>query len=128
VPYVVLNYVDRMDLAYAAADAVLCRSGSNTVTEVSGVGLPAIYVPLPIGNGEQALNARPVVDAGGGLLVADAALTPEWVAASVPGLLTDAGRLAEMGASATGVIPLDADEKLARIVLDAARGATGADS
>ena len=87
VPYVVLNYVDRMDLAYAAADAVLCRSGSNTVTEVSGVGLPAIYVPLPIGNGEQALNARPVVDAGGGLLVADAALTPEWVAASVPGLL-----------------------------------------
>ena len=114
-----LNYVDRMDLAYAAADAVLCRSGSNTVTEVSGVGLPAIYVPLPIGNGEQALNARPVVDAGGGLLVADAALTPEWVAASVPGLLNDAARLATMGAAATGVIPLDADEKLARMVLDA---------
>jgi UDP-N-acetylglucosamine--N-acetylmuramyl-(pentapeptide) pyrophosphoryl-undecaprenol N-acetylglucosamine transferase len=120
VPYVVLNYVDRMDLAYAAADAVLCRSGSNTVTEVSGVGLPAIYVPLPIGNGEQSLNARPVVDAGGGLLVADAALTPEWVSASVPGLVNDAARLAEMGAAARGVIPLDADEKLARIVLDAA--------
>ena len=120
-PYVVLNYVDRMDLAYAAADAVLCRAGSNTVTEVSGVGLPAVYVPLPIGNGEQALNARPVVDAGGGLLVSDAALTPEWVAASVPGLLHDTERLATMGAAATGVIPLDADEKLARIVLDAGR-------
>jgi UDP-N-acetylglucosamine--N-acetylmuramyl-(pentapeptide) pyrophosphoryl-undecaprenol N-acetylglucosamine transferase len=119
VPYVVLNYVDRMDLAYAAGDAVLCRSGSNTVTEVSGVGLPAIYVPLPIGNGEQALNARPVVDAGGGLLVADAALTPEWVAASIPGLLNDRARLATMGAAATGVIPLDGDEKLARMVLDA---------
>ena len=74
-----------MDLAYAAADAVLCRAGSNTVTEVSGVGLPAIYVPLPIGNGEQALNARPVVDAGGGLMVADAALTPEWVTEHRPG-------------------------------------------
>jgi UDP-N-acetylglucosamine--N-acetylmuramyl-(pentapeptide) pyrophosphoryl-undecaprenol N-acetylglucosamine transferase len=121
VPYVVLNYVDRMDLAYAAADAVLCRSGSNTVTEVSGVGLPAIYVPLPIGNGEQSLNARPVVDAGGGLLVADAALTPEWVSASVPGLVNDAARLAEMGAAARGVIPLDADEKLARMILDARR-------
>jgi UDP-N-acetylglucosamine--N-acetylmuramyl-(pentapeptide) pyrophosphoryl-undecaprenol N-acetylglucosamine transferase len=120
VPYVVLAYVDRMDLAYAAADAVLCRAGSNTVTEVSGVGLPAIYVPLPIGNGEQSLNARPVVDVGGGLLVADAALTPEWVAASLPGLLRDAGRLGEMGAAARGVIPLDADEKLARIVLAAA--------
>jgi UDP-N-acetylglucosamine--N-acetylmuramyl-(pentapeptide) pyrophosphoryl-undecaprenol N-acetylglucosamine transferase len=112
-----------MDLAYAAADAVLCRAGSNTVTEVSGVGLPAVYVPLPIGNGEQALNARPVVDAGGGLLVSDAALTPEWVAGSIPGLLHDASRLAAMGAAATGVIPLDADEKLARIVLDAGRRA-----
>ncbi len=121
VPYVVLSFVDRMDLAYAAADAVLCRAGSNTVTEVSGVGLPAIYVPLPIGNGEQALNARPVIDAGGGLLVADAALTPEWVAATLPGLLNDRDRLDRMGAAASGVIPLDADEKLARIILDAAR-------
>lgn len=119
VAYVVLPYVDRMDLAYAAADAVLCRAGSNTVTEVSGVGLPAVFVPLPIGNGEQARNARPVVDAGGGLLVADAALTPEWVAATIPGLLTDVERLAAMGAAARGVVPLDADDALARIVLDA---------
>lgn len=121
VPYVVVNYVDRMDLAYAAADAVLCRSGSNTVTEVSGVGLPAIYVPLPIGNGEQALNARPVVDAGGGLLVSDGALTPEWITATVPPLLTDPERLTAMGAAAESVIPLDADEKLARMILEAGR-------
>lgn len=121
VPYVVLNYVDRMDLAYAAADAVLCRAGSNTVTEVSGVGLPAIYVPLPIGNGEQALNARPVVEAEGGLLVADADLTPQWVAAHVPALLGDPARLSRMGAAASGVMQLDADEKLARMILEAAR-------
>ena len=120
-PYVVLNYVDRMDLAYAAADAVLCRAGSNTVTEVSGVGLPAIYVPLPIGNGEQARNARPVVDAGGGLLVSDQALTPEWISATVPALLVDVDRLTQMGAAASSVIPLDADEKLARMILEAAR-------
>ncbi len=121
VPYVVVNYVDRMDLAYAAADAVLCRCGSNTVTEVSGVGLPAIYVPLPIGNGEQALNAKPVVDAGGGLLVSDEALTPLWVADTVPSLLSDPERLARMGAAASDLIPLDADEKLARIILEASR-------
>ena len=95
----------RMDLAYAAADAVLCRAGSNTVTEVSGVGLPAIYVPLPIGNGEQAHNARPVVDAGGGLLVADAALTPEWVREHRPDLLTDPERLATMSAAAAARDP-----------------------
>ena len=115
-------YVDRMDLAYAAADAVLCRAGANTVTEVSGVGLPAVFVPLPIGNGEQALNARPVVDAGGGLMVADAALTPEWVAATLPDLLTDPERLARMSAAAAHLIPLDADEKLADLILEAASG------
>ena len=124
-PYVVVPFVSRMDLAYAAADAVLCRAGSNTVVEVAGVGLPAIYVPLPIGNGEQALNARPVVDAGGGLLVADAALTPEWVRATVPDLLTDPERLATMSAAASGVIPMDADEKLAEMVLAASAEGAG---
>jgi UDP-N-acetylglucosamine--N-acetylmuramyl-(pentapeptide) pyrophosphoryl-undecaprenol N-acetylglucosamine transferase len=124
VPYVTLGFVERMDLAYSAADAVLCRSGSNTVTEVSGVGLPAVYVPLPHGNGEQALNARAVIDAGGGLLVADAELTPAWVEANVVPLLTDPERLEAMGAAAAHLIPLDADEKLARMILEAA-GAPG---
>lgn len=121
-PYVVQHYVDRMDLAYAAADAVVCRSGSNTVTEVSGVGLPAVFVPLPHGNGEQALNARPVVDAGGALLVTDADFTPEWARDNLPALLTDPERLAAMGAAASGVIPLDADERLADMVEAAAAG------
>jgi UDP-N-acetylglucosamine--N-acetylmuramyl-(pentapeptide) pyrophosphoryl-undecaprenol N-acetylglucosamine transferase len=123
--YAVLPYVDRMDLAYAAADAVVCRAGSNTVTEVSGVGLPAVFVPLPIGNGEQALNARPVVDAGGALLVADAAFTPEWAGQTLPGLLTDADRLAAMGAAASGVIPLDGDERLADMIERALGSAPG---
>lgn len=119
VPYVVLGFVDRMDLAYSAADAVLCRSGSNTVTEVSGIGLPAVFVPLPIGNGEQALNAKAVIDAGGGILVDDADLTPDWVASHVVPLLRDPERLAAMGAAAAHLIPLDADEKLARMILSA---------
>lgn len=122
-PYVVVPFVSRMDLAYAAADAVLCRAGSNTVTEVSGVGLPAVYVPLPIGNGEQALNARPVVEAGGGLLQPDADLTPEWVRATLPALLTDPERLATMSRAATAVVPLDADDKLAAMVVRASREA-----
>ncbi len=123
-PYVVLPYVDRMDLAYAAADLVVCRAGANTVTEVAAVGLPAVFVPLPIGNGEQGRNARPVVDAGGGLLVADAELTPEWVARTVPALAADPARLAAMSAAASGLVPRDADERLARMVLGAgSRGA-----
>ncbi len=120
-PYVVLSYVDRMDLAYAAADLTVCRAGANSVTEAAAVGLPAVFVPLPIGNGEQARNARPVVEAGGGLLVDDAAFTPEWVAATVPGLVCDAERLRSMAQAAAALIPRDADEALARMVLDVVR-------
>src|SRR6476661_8931289 len=89
VPYRVVPFVDRMDLAYAAADLVVCRAGANSTIEAAAVGLPAVLVPLPHGNGEQELNARPIVDAGGALLVADAALTPEWVRDQVPALASD---------------------------------------
>jgi UDP-N-acetylglucosamine--N-acetylmuramyl-(pentapeptide) pyrophosphoryl-undecaprenol N-acetylglucosamine transferase len=120
-PYVAVPYLDRMDLAYAAADLVICRSGAMTVAEVSAVGLPAIYVPLPIGNGEQRLNALPVVNAGGGVVVADAALTPGLVAEQVTGLLTDPPRLAAMTAAAARVGHRDAARRVAQAALDIAR-------
>ena len=121
VPYVVVSYVDRMDYALAAADLMVCRGGASSVTEAAAVGVPAIFVPLPIGNGEQSLNARPVVEAGGALLVEDAAFTSDWVVATVPALINDAERLAAMGVAASALIPRDADEKLARIVLETGR-------
>src|SRR5262249_8321707 len=49
VPYVPIEYLDRMDLAYAAADFALCRAGAMTCAELTAVGLPAAYVPLPHG-------------------------------------------------------------------------------
>ncbi|MEJ2857901.1 MULTISPECIES: undecaprenyldiphospho-muramoylpentapeptide beta-N-acetylglucosaminyltransferase [unclassified Saccharothrix] len=116
--YVPVPYLERMDLAYAAADAVLCRAGAMTVAEVSAVGLPAVFVPLPIGNGEQALNAGPVVTAGGGLLVPDEQLTPDWVAQHVVPLVADRGRLAAMTTATLSTGHREADEVLARIVLE----------
>ncbi len=117
-PYVAVPYIERMDLAYAAADLVVCRAGAMTVAEVSGVGLPAVYVPLPHGNGEQELNARPVIEHGGGLLVADADLTPARLVGLVVPLLTDADRLTAMSRAARGTGHADADETLARMVLE----------
>nr|WP_206025684.1 undecaprenyldiphospho-muramoylpentapeptide beta-N-acetylglucosaminyltransferase [Rhodococcus sp. 14C212] len=119
-PYVAVPYLTRMDLAYSAADAVICRSGAMTVAEVSAVGLPAVYVPLPHGNGEQELNARPVVVAGGGMIVADEELTPAFVADAVIPLLRDAARLTEMGRRAAGAGHRSAAAEVARIVLDVA--------
>ena len=124
-PYVALGYLDRMDLAYAAADLAICRAGAMTVAEVSAVGLPAVYVPLPIGNGEQRLNAQPVVAAGGGVLVADADLTPTYVATEVARLAGDSARLSAMTAAAAGVGHRDAAQRIAEIVLSVARAERG---
>jgi UDP-N-acetylglucosamine--N-acetylmuramyl-(pentapeptide) pyrophosphoryl-undecaprenol N-acetylglucosamine transferase len=118
--YVVAEYLDRMDLAYAAADAVVCRAGAGNVSEVTALGLPAAYVPLPIGNGEQRLNAEPVVNAGGGLMVDNADCRPAWVQDTLIPLLLDSQRLAVMGKAAADFGIRDGDERLADLVLVAA--------
>ena len=123
-PYVVEGFVDRMDLAYAAADFIVCRAGANTVTEVAVTGLPAAFVPLPIGNGEQAVNAHPVVQSGGALLIDDAAFTSRWVEQVIVPLLRDTTRLAQMSQAAAHELPRDADQRLAEMVLAAAGGGT----
>lgn len=115
----VLSYVDRMDLAYAAADLIVCRAGAMSCAELAAVGLPAVYVPLSIGNGEQALNAGPVVAAGGGLLVLDAAFDAAAVRAVVLPLVRDAERLAVMARLAASLGHRDADEDLVDLVLEA---------
>lgn len=109
-------YVDDMAQAYAAADLVLCRAGAMTCAEVAAVGLPAAFVPLPIGNGEQALNARPLVDAGGALLVADDALDAAWLRDHLVPLLADPAELARRSAVTVSQGHRDADEALADLV------------
>ncbi|WP_068278213.1 undecaprenyldiphospho-muramoylpentapeptide beta-N-acetylglucosaminyltransferase [Aldersonia kunmingensis] len=120
-PYVAVPYLSRMDLAYAAADVAICRSGAMTVAEVSAVGLPAFYVPLPHGNGEQELNARPVVAQGGGTIVADAQFTSSYIVERVIPAILDGQKLREMGLAAAGAGHRDAANEVARIVLEVAR-------
>ena len=117
----VVEYTDRMDLAYAAADVALCRAGAGTVCEVGAVGLPSAFVPLPIGNGEQRRNAEPVVEAGGALLVADADLDAAWLREHLLPLLLDRPRLRAMAEAARASAVRDADERLADLVLAAVR-------
>ena len=119
VRYVVRQYADRMELAYAVADLALVRAGANTVCELTAVGLPGVYVPLPIGNGEQRLNATDVVAAGGGLLIDDAALTADRVRSDVARLLLDPARLATMQAAAAGAGERGGDQLLADLVDEA---------
>jgi UDP-N-acetylglucosamine--N-acetylmuramyl-(pentapeptide) pyrophosphoryl-undecaprenol N-acetylglucosamine transferase len=118
VPYIATTYIDRMDLAYAAADFALCRAGAMTCAELTAVGLPAAYVPLPIGNGEQRLNALPIVQHGGGMLVLDDELTPDWIRDKLLPVLVNIDQVADMSAAAHSLGRRDADRGLAEAVLD----------
>ena len=119
-PYVALPYLERMDLAYSAADLVLSRSGAMTCAELAAVGLPAVFVPYPHSNGEQAFNAQPMVDVGAAVIVRDEDLSAVVVEHLVGGLAVDVDRLHEMSKAAESLGARDADERLADMVLRAA--------
>lgn len=111
-----LSYCNRMDLALAAADFAVARSGSATVSELAAVGLPAVLVPYPVGNGEQKLNAAELVNAGGAVLVDDADFTPEYVRSHLIPLISNAKQVKAMRASALSVGVRDGSERLLTLV------------
>ncbi len=101
--YAMRRYVDRMDLAFALADVIVSRAGAATVSEISALGIPAVYVPYAVGNGEQALNAPSAVKAGAAILIPDAEFTADAVRGQVLPLLADDARRAAMAAAAASV-------------------------
>lgn len=119
--YVQTEFITSMEDVYAAADLLVVRSGAATVSEVAAVGLPAVFVPLPIGNGEQALNAASLVESGGGILVADADFTPDWFAHHIPELIGNAERLNSMAQASYAHGIRDAAETMAAHILKVAK-------
>jgi len=66
------KFIDRMECAYAAADAVLCRSGATTLAELTRLGKAAILAPYPqAAANHQEFNARALVDAGAAVMIKD---------------------------------------------------------
>ncbi|WP_285724050.1 undecaprenyldiphospho-muramoylpentapeptide beta-N-acetylglucosaminyltransferase [Psychromicrobium xiongbiense] len=119
--YLQREYLDTMALAYSAADLLVCRSGAGTVSEVAAVGVPAIFVPLPVGNGEQRLNAATLVDRDAALMVADNEFSADWLRRVALPLLRDPARLAELGERAAQRGIRDAAEQMATMTLGAIR-------
>lgn len=103
---------------YAAASLAVSRAGAGTVTELCAVGLPAILIPLPGTRGdEQTANARVLAEAGAAVLVPQAQLTPDGLAALVRELLDEPGRLAEMRERARSLATPDATARLVDLIL-----------
>lgn len=121
--YHVVDYVNGMHRAYGVADLLVARSGAATVSEATVVGVPALYVPLAIGNGEQRLNAAGSVRAGAANLVDNADFTPSTVTETIIPLVTDAQRLSAMSRAGLGLhYPTNAASTMAKIVTRALRG------
>lgn len=94
--YALRRYVDRMDLAFSACDFIVSRAGAATVSEISALGIPAVYVPYAVGNGEQALNAASAVAHGAALVIADADFTGDAIREKVVPLLADSAQRERM--------------------------------
>ncbi|MEO7429885.1 MAG: undecaprenyldiphospho-muramoylpentapeptide beta-N-acetylglucosaminyltransferase [Acidimicrobiales bacterium] len=121
--YRAVPYEDDMPAAFAAADVAVCRSGSSTCFELAAVGLPSVLVPSPVVTADQQTrNARPLVEAGGAVLVPDAELDGPRLVAEVDGLLGDASRHDNMSRAALAWARPDAAAAIAALAADHARG------
>ena len=115
-----VDFVERMDLAYAAADVVLCRSGASTLAELTVVGLPSVLVPYPHATADhQTANARGLAEAGGCIVVADEGLSPQRLVAAVEPLLLSGDRREDMAKAARTFGRPDAAARVADLVLTA---------
>lgn len=100
-------YLDRMELALAAAELVISRSGAGAVSELTALAIPTVYVPYAVGNGEQRRNALRVVEAGGAVIVNDADFTESAIDGVVASLMADETRREAMRTAASGLAIVD---------------------
>ncbi len=114
--YIQAEYIDGLARVYQSADLVIARAGAGTVHELAAIGLPSVLVPLPIGNGEQELNASGLKECGAAVVVADEDFTAQWVATRLPNLLLDHPRLEYMAQTAKNLGINDAAETMATII------------
>jgi UDP-N-acetylglucosamine--N-acetylmuramyl-(pentapeptide) pyrophosphoryl-undecaprenol N-acetylglucosamine transferase len=117
----VLPFLDRMELAYAAADAVVARAGATTIAEVAVCGLASLLIPYPHATANhQEANARELGRAGAAEVLMDADLRADDLASRILRLADDGARRLEMAARAAAWATPDASVRLAALVTDAA--------
>lgn len=116
-----VDFVERMDLAYALADTVVCRSGASTIAELTVVGRSSVLVPYPHATGDhQAANAAELAAAGAAVVVADEDLDAVSLVSAAAPLLADDGRRERMGRAARAAGHPDAAARVAALVREVA--------
>jgi len=95
--YRAVPYITDMATAYLAADVVLARSGAVTCAEVGALGRMAVFVPLPIGNGEQARNADHLVSSGRAVVISQKDFSSEWLIDNIDSIFAQSSMNSEAG-------------------------------
>lgn len=107
-----MDFIGRMDLAYAVADAVVSRSGASSVSEICACGKAAIFVPSPnVAEDHQTHNAMALVKEGAGMLVKDRE-APEKLMSTACALLDDPRKIGDMGMNALKLARPDAAQSI----------------
>ena len=91
------SYIEDMATAYLAADLIISRSGAISCSEVNALGKYALFIPLPIGNGEQSFNANSLVSQGRAEVLQQNKFTSAWLSSNINRLLSLAGSAADTG-------------------------------
>jgi UDP-N-acetylglucosamine--N-acetylmuramyl-(pentapeptide) pyrophosphoryl-undecaprenol N-acetylglucosamine transferase len=111
-----IRYVDQMELAISASDFAVSRAGAATVSEFCAVGLPALYIPYAVGNGEQRFNLLDVLAAGGAMTISDKEFDEQYVRSSLIPVISDSKKLASMSDAAKQAGVLDGTERFVALI------------
>ena len=113
--YKPVSYIEDMASTYLAADLIIARSGAVTCSEVNALGKYALFIPLPIGNGEQKVNARLVTEQSRGEIIDQSEFTPQWIEKHLDRLLKNC----EMASPSGNSSDLHASEKIVALMEEA---------
>jgi UDP-N-acetylglucosamine--N-acetylmuramyl-(pentapeptide) pyrophosphoryl-undecaprenol N-acetylglucosamine transferase len=111
-------YIEDMATAYLAADLIISRSGAISCSEINALGRYSLFIPLPIGNGEQRYNASQVITQGRGEVINQELFSPAWVSSNLGRLLEKSAASPIAGSSSD----LNASEKIVSFMEQALTG------
>jgi UDP-N-acetylglucosamine--N-acetylmuramyl-(pentapeptide) pyrophosphoryl-undecaprenol N-acetylglucosamine transferase len=94
--YLPFPYIEDMATAYLAADLVIARSGAITCSEVNALGKYALFIPLPIGNGEQSVNADHLVEMGRARVLEQSSFTASWLIGNMDSMLAASDQFSDL--------------------------------
>jgi UDP-N-acetylglucosamine--N-acetylmuramyl-(pentapeptide) pyrophosphoryl-undecaprenol N-acetylglucosamine transferase len=118
----VMAFTKYMAPLYHAADLAICRAGASTCAELAFFGVPALFVPYPsAAMDHQTANARALEKRGTADVVAESALTAEWLEAYLAQTLRKPERLARLREAAHREGVQDGTAALASLVEQCAR-------